>query len=69
LEWKTNWLMHAVNDKRQTTHGSGHVGDDWATKTISEPWRHTRMGMSRLKSEPGGWKLYEPRATTEFLRY
>lgn len=66
LEETTNWILHAENDKKQTAHGSGVVKESWG---MTAPWSSTRQGITRLVSEPSGWKVYEPRATHEFLRY
>eukprot|EP00927_Polykrikos_kofoidii_P062164 TRINITY_DN56985_c0_g1_i1.p1 TRINITY_DN56985_c0_g1~~TRINITY_DN56985_c0_g1_i1.p1 ORF type:complete len:263 (-),score=28.52 TRINITY_DN56985_c0_g1_i1:412-1086(-) len=65
-ELTTNWLLHAENDRKQKAPGAASVREVWS---VSEPWRSSRRGVSRLVAEPGGWTVYEPRATNEFLRY
>jgi len=62
----TKWVCHAANDKRQMAHGAGAVGEHWQ---VTKPWRSGRQGVSRLVQEANGWRLHEPRATQEFIRY
>jgi len=67
-EWKTNWILHAEDNRKKHTYGAGKIGESW---TISEPWTSSRKGVGRLaaSTQLDGWKLYEPRATHELLRY
>merc|ERR1719183_3372753 len=58
LEWSTNWIIHSVNDKNSCAHGAGHLGEDWASKTLSgtaehgNKFNHTRLGVTRRTTEP-----------------
>eukprot|EP00929_Paragymnodinium_shiwhaense_P067279 TRINITY_DN33878_c0_g1_i1.p1 TRINITY_DN33878_c0_g1~~TRINITY_DN33878_c0_g1_i1.p1 ORF type:complete len:221 (-),score=23.26 TRINITY_DN33878_c0_g1_i1:142-804(-) len=68
-EFNTNWITHAEGHRKQHTYGSGTNKERW---TMTEPWTSSRRGITRLAASTqmeGGWKLYEPRATHELLRY
>lgn len=60
-EWDTNWILHSENCKRQSAHGATSAGHRW--QFSREP--HDRTA----PQGPGGWRLYEPAATHEWVRY
>lgn len=56
-----NWIVASEADKRQNAHGA-----TW----VAEQWRHSTAPAARaVSSGSRSWRLHEPAATHEWLRY
>lgn len=56
-----NWITASEGNKRQNAHGATSIGEHW--RFSSSPADRT------ASSGPRGWRLHEPAATHEWLRY
>lgn len=61
VELSTNWILASESDRKQHAHGATWVG---------EQWRHSATPSARSASSGSrGFRLHEPAATHEWLRY
>eukprot|EP00931_Biecheleriopsis_adriatica_P003445 TRINITY_DN10512_c0_g1_i2.p1 TRINITY_DN10512_c0_g1~~TRINITY_DN10512_c0_g1_i2.p1 ORF type:complete len:232 (+),score=18.20 TRINITY_DN10512_c0_g1_i2:89-784(+) len=60
-EWRTNWITACETNRKRLAHGAHAVGEHFQF-----PRDHPKRDAS---APPKGWKLWEPKATHEWLRY
>eukprot|EP00933_Yihiella_yeosuensis_P021109 TRINITY_DN16796_c0_g3_i1.p1 TRINITY_DN16796_c0_g3~~TRINITY_DN16796_c0_g3_i1.p1 ORF type:complete len:253 (-),score=28.95 TRINITY_DN16796_c0_g3_i1:274-972(-) len=60
-EWNTNWLVACETNKKRLSHGA---------HTVGEEFKFSKAHPNRQVSEAShAWRIWEPKATHEWLRY